>query len=71
MPPFDVRAQVQRISTSTFFDKERKRFAKSDLPVFRQRFAGIGDLSVDASALNVNAFIGYIPNTDRMDSGND
>jgi hypothetical protein len=51
--------------------KERKQFRKSDLPIFRQRFAGFGDLSVDGSALNVYAFIGYIPNTDLMDSGKD
>jgi hypothetical protein len=52
-------------------DKERKRVRKSDLPVFRNRYAGFGDLSLDASALNVYAFIGYIPNTNLMNGGAD
>ena len=52
-------------------DKERKRVRKSDLPVFRDRYTGFGDLSLDASALNVYAFIGYIPNTNLMDGGAD
>jgi hypothetical protein len=51
--------------------KERKRFRKSDMPIVRNRFPGFGDLSVDPSALNVYAFIGYIPNTDLMDGGPD
>ncbi len=51
--------------------KDRERFKKSDLPLFRQRFAGFGDLSLDAGALDVYAFIGYVPNTDLMDSGPD
>jgi hypothetical protein len=41
------------------------------MPVVRKRFAGFGDLSIDASALNVYAFIGYIPNTNLMDGGPD
>jgi hypothetical protein len=52
-------------------DRERKRYRKSDLPVFRSRHAGFGDLSLDPSALNVYAFIGYIPNTNLMDGGPD
>ncbi|MCX8036797.1 MAG: transglutaminase-like domain-containing protein [Candidatus Sumerlaeia bacterium] len=52
-------------------DKDGKRYRKSDLPVFRSRHAGFGDLSFDASALNVYAFIGYIPNTNLMDGGPD
>jgi hypothetical protein len=52
-------------------DKERKRYRKSDLPVFRGRYAGFGDLSLDPSALNVYAFIGYVPNTNLMDAGPD
>jgi hypothetical protein len=51
--------------------KDRMRYRKSDLPIVRKRFAGFGDLAVDESALNVYAFIGYIPNTDLMDSGPD
>ena len=52
-------------------DKERKRYRKSDLPIFRSRHAGFGDLSLDPSALIVYAFIGYIPNTNLMDAGPD
>lgn len=52
-------------------DKERKRYQKSDMPVFRKRYPGFGDLSLDASAVNVYAFIGYIPNTNIMDAGLD
>src|SRR5687768_1837535 len=51
--------------------KDRRRYRKSDLPVFRSRHAGFGDLSLDESALNVYAFIGYIPNTNWMDGGPD
>ena len=52
-------------------DKDRKRYRKSDLPVFRNRYEGFGDLSLDASALNPYAFIGYVPNTNLMDRGLD
>jgi Transglutaminase-like superfamily len=51
--------------------KERKRYTKADLPIFRHRFPGFGDLVVDGGALNVYAFIGYIPNTNLMDGGPD
>ena len=51
--------------------KERKRYRKSDMPVLRGRFAGFGDLSLDASAVNVYAFIGYVPNNNLMDAGLD
>jgi hypothetical protein len=51
--------------------KERRRYRKTDMPVVRKRFAGFGDLSIDPSALNVYAFIGYIPNTNFMDGGPD
>ena len=51
--------------------KERKRYRKSDMPVLRHRFEGFGDLSLDASAVNVYAFIGYVPNTNLMDGGLD
>ncbi len=50
-------------------DKDRKRVHKSDMPVSRARFAGFGDLSFDPGATAVYAFIGYIPNTDLMNSG--
>ena len=51
--------------------KERQRRRKADMPVFRNRFAGFGDLTLDPSGLNVYAFIGYIPNTNLMDAGPD
>jgi hypothetical protein len=51
--------------------KDRQKYKKADMPVFRKRFAGFGDLSLDPSAVNVYAFIGYVPNTDLMDSGPD
>jgi hypothetical protein len=52
-------------------DKDRKRYRRSDMPVFRGRYAGFGDLSLDPGATHVYAFIGYIPNTDLMDRGLD
>jgi Transglutaminase-like superfamily len=52
-------------------DKDRKRYRKSDMPVFRGRYPDFGDLVLDAGALNPYAFIGYIPNTDLMTFGPD
>ena len=52
-------------------DKDRKRFHKSDMPVFRGRYPGFGDLVLDAGATNVYAFIGYVPNTNLLDAGSD
>ena len=51
--------------------KDKKRYRKSDMPVLRHRFPGFGDLSLDPSALNPYAFIGYIPNNNLMDGGPD
>jgi hypothetical protein len=51
--------------------KDKNRYRKSDMPVLRHRFPGFGDLSLDPSALNVYAFIGYIPNNTLMDGGHD
>ena len=51
--------------------KERKRYRKSDLPIFLKRFAGFGDLAVHSDELDKYGFIAYIPNTDLMDSGFD
>ncbi|MFN3484057.1 MAG: hypothetical protein ACK44W_01015 [Planctomycetota bacterium] len=50
---------------------ERKRTTVSDLPVFRARHAGFGDLTLGADTLDKYAFLGYIPNTDLMDAGKD
>lgn len=52
-------------------DKDRKRYRKSDMPVFRGRYPGFGDLVLDGGATNVYAFIGYVPNTNLMDAGSD
>lgn len=52
-------------------DKDRKRHRKSDMPVFRGRYDGFGDLVLDGGALNPYGFIGYIPNTNWMDGGPD
>jgi len=51
--------------------KEQKKHRKADLPIFLGRFAGFGDLTVPADELDKYGFIGYIPNTDLMDSGLD
>jgi sugar phosphate isomerase/epimerase len=51
--------------------KERKKYRKSDLPIFLGRFEGFGDLTVPADELDKYGFIGYIPNTDLMDAGLD
>src|SRR5258706_8303050 len=52
-------------------DKDRKRYHKSDMPVFRGRYAGFGDLVLDGGAINPYGFIGYVPNNDLMDRGPD
>lgn len=52
-------------------DRDRKRYHKSDMPIFRARYAGFGDLRLDGGALNPYAFIGYVPNTNLMDAGPD
>jgi len=51
--------------------KDRRPYRKADMPVLRKRFAGFGDLALDPSAVNVYAFIGYVPNTNLMDAGPD
>jgi hypothetical protein len=48
-----------------------KRYKKAELPVFLQRFAGFGNLTVDPDELDKYGFTAYIPNTDLMDSGFD
>lgn len=49
--------------------KVGKRYRKSDLPIFLRAFPGFGDLTIDPYELDKYGFIGYIPNTDLMDSG--
>jgi hypothetical protein len=51
--------------------KERKKYRKSDLPIFLGRFDGFGDLTVPEDELDKYGFTAYIPNTDLMDAGPD
>lgn len=51
--------------------KERKRYRKADLPIVLGKFPNFGDLTVEPDELDKYGFIGYIPNTDLMDSGYD
>lgn len=51
--------------------KDRTRYRKSDLPIFLERFRDFGDLTIDPDELDKYGFIGYIPNTNLMDAGND
>jgi len=48
--------------------KEGKRYRKSDLPIFLKSFPGFGDLAIDPHELDKYGFIGYIPNTDLLNS---
>jgi hypothetical protein len=57
--------------TNLVFVVGGKRFRKSDLPIFLKRFADFGDLAVHPDELDKYGFIGYIPNTDLMDRGED
>jgi hypothetical protein len=71
---FELRQEwFYRDGTNLVFvvGKERKKYRKSDLPVFLGRFAGFGDLTVDPDEPDKYGFIGYIPNTDLMNSGYD
>ena len=51
--------------------KEARKYRKADLPIFLKHFPGFGDLRIDPDELDKYGFIGYIPNTDLMDSGFD
>ncbi|HLY09612.1 MAG TPA: hypothetical protein VKW04_09940 [Planctomycetota bacterium] len=51
--------------------KERKRYRRADLPIFLARFPGFGDLTVPANEMEKYGFIGYVPNTNLMDAGDD
>lgn len=47
---------------------ERKQYRKADMPIFRARHRGYGDLSLKPQTLDKYAFLGYIPNTNFMDA---
>lgn len=51
--------------------KERTRYRKADLPIRLGTFEGFGELTFDPDEPDKYGFIGYIPNTDIMDSGFD
>lgn len=51
--------------------REQKRYRKADLPIVLGTFPGFGELAVHPDELDKYGFIGYIPNTDLMDSGYD
>jgi hypothetical protein len=51
--------------------KERKRLRKADLPIVLKHFPNFGDLAVHPDELDKYGFIGYVPNTDFMDSRED
>jgi hypothetical protein len=51
--------------------KEKQKYRKSDLPVLLKHFTGFGDLAINLDELDKYGFIGYIPNTDLMNSGFD
>jgi hypothetical protein len=51
--------------------KERKKYRKSDLPIFLGTYAGFGDLKVSPDELYKYGFTAYIPNTDLMDARED
>ena len=50
---------------------ERKKYKKSDLPVFVGRFAGFGDLRLDPDEMDKYGFTAYIPNTNLMNAPSD
>ncbi len=71
---YEIRQEwFHRDGTNLIFviGKERRKYRKSDLPIFLKRFAGFGDLAVQPDELDKYGFTAYIPNTDLMDSGFD
>lgn len=49
----------------------RERYRKAALPVTVRQMAGFGELRLEPDELDKYGFIGYIPNTDLMDSRED
>ena len=62
---------TNRTNLTFVIGKDKKRYRKSDLPIFLKKFPGFGDLTIDPHELDKYGFIGYIPNSDLMDSGFD
>jgi hypothetical protein len=51
--------------------KERKKYKKSDMPIFRAKHPGYGDLALGPRTVDKLALMGIIPNTNLMDAGPD
>ena len=69
---YEIRQEwFYKDGTNLTFVIGRRKYKKSDLPIFLKRFAGFGDLAVNPDELDKYGFIGYIPNTDLMDAGFD
>jgi hypothetical protein len=51
--------------------KERRKYQKADLPIVLGSYQGFGNLTIDPDELDKYGFIGYIPNTNLMDAGED
>lgn len=71
---FEIRQEwFYRGGTNLVFvvGKERKSYRKTDLPIVLGRYDGFGELTVDPDEPDKYGFIGYIPNTDLMNSGFD
>ena len=51
--------------------KQRKKYKKKDMPIFRSRHAGYGDLAWKPRSVDKLAFMFMIPNTNAMDAGPD
>ena len=51
--------------------KDQRRYRKANLPIVLGKFPEFGNLTVEPDELDKYGFIGYIPNTDLMDSGFD
>jgi len=71
---FEIREEwFYRGGTNLVFviGPERKKYRKSELPIFRRSFAEFGDQTVSPDELDKYGFIGYLPNTDLLGSGYD
>lgn len=50
-----------------FIGKDRKKYTKADLPIFRRTFEKFGDIKVNPTTFYFYGFIGYIPGNALMD----
>ena len=71
---FEIREEwFRRAGTNLVFlvGKERRQYRKANLPIILGNFPMFGELAVHPDELDKYGFIGWIPNTDLMDSGYD